>query len=220
MRGEGTCGGQLRPQRLAVATLLLLVLAGRAHAQLVNQATVQDPYYQHSARVISTVVSSADLAINKTAPPGPIAAGAPLTYSISVTNNGPSAATDVVVSDPLPAAVTFLATTPSAGGSCTTPAVGSTGTVTCTWSGATQPAEIRSVGIDVQTPVTRHALTLINTATASSQTSDPTAGNDSSSATVTAVVQLPTLGWPGGVLLALALAVAGWVAGRRLLTGA
>jgi len=230
------------------ASLLLVLLAGSAHAQLVNRATVQTAtpglvngaavvakgsevkvavVYSHIvdvASVTSTVVSSADLTITKTAPPGPIVAGSTLTYSIAATNNGPSAATDVMIDDPLPAAVTFLAATPSTGGTCMTPAVGSTGTVTCTWAGATQPAEVRSVDVDVRIVLTGQAFTLDNTATVASMTGDPAPGNDSSSAAVVVaaapVVEIPTLGWPGSALLALGLALAGLVMGRRLLTGA
>lgn len=251
MRRDDLPGNRRRPLRLGLATSLLLVLlAGGAPAQLVNQATVESDtpslvnqaavgasnslfrfrrveVFSHVvevANVTSTVVTSADLAITKTAPSGPITLGAPLTFSISATNNGPSAATDVVIDDPLPASVTFLAATPSPGGSCTTPAVGSTGAVTCIWAGPTQPAEVRTVDIEVQTALTGPALSLDNTATVASSTGDPSPLNDNASATVmlaaAPVVQIPTLGRPGSALLVLGLALAGLFMGRRLLTGA
>jgi uncharacterized repeat protein (TIGR01451 family) len=52
----------------------------------------------------------ADLAITKTAP-GTVVAGSQLTYSLNVTNNGPSKATNVVVTDTLPTGTTFVTST-------------------------------------------------------------------------------------------------------------
>src|SRR3990172_2142212 len=49
---------------------------------------------------------SADLSITKTDSPDPVVAGAPLTYTLSVRNAGPSDATTVTVTDTLPGGVT------------------------------------------------------------------------------------------------------------------
>jgi uncharacterized repeat protein (TIGR01451 family) len=62
----------------------------------------------------------ADLEIIKTASPDPVLAGADLTYTLTVTNNGPRDATSVVVTDSLPGSVTWVSTTPSQGG-CSAP---------------------------------------------------------------------------------------------------
>jgi uncharacterized repeat protein (TIGR01451 family) len=69
----------------------------------------------------------ADLSISKSHSPDPVIAGNQLTWSVSVTNNGPDTAPNVVVTDTLPAQVSYLTNnlTPPAG--CT--AVGQT--VTC-----------------------------------------------------------------------------------------
>jgi uncharacterized repeat protein (TIGR01451 family) len=50
-----------------------------------------------------------------TAAPNPVDAGAPLTYSLTVTNNSTNTATGVVVSDTLPLNVTFISALPSQG---------------------------------------------------------------------------------------------------------
>jgi uncharacterized repeat protein (TIGR01451 family) len=68
---------------------------------------------------------TADLAISKTDSPDPVTVGNNLTYTITVTNNGPSTATGVNVSDTLPAGETFVSATPSQG-SCT-----GTSTISC-----------------------------------------------------------------------------------------
>ena len=80
---------------------------------------------QASASVSVTKV--ADLDISKMADPDPVAPGRDLTYTLGVTNNGHSEATDVTVIDTLPDGVTFVSAA-GAGWNCSEVA----GTVTCT----------------------------------------------------------------------------------------
>jgi len=61
------------------------------------------------------IASSVDVALNVTAAPNPVAVGAPLTYSLSVTNNSSTTATGVIVTDTLPANVTFFSLLASEG---------------------------------------------------------------------------------------------------------
>ena len=56
-----------------------------------------------------------DLKIAKVDLPDPVYSGRELTYTITVSNAGPSAATEVVVTDTLPARVTFVSATASQG---------------------------------------------------------------------------------------------------------
>jgi uncharacterized repeat protein (TIGR01451 family) len=60
-----------------------------------------------------------DLEIVKTDSPDPVSVGRRITYAIRVTNRGPAAATNVVVTDPLPGLVGFVSAG-SSQGSCTT----------------------------------------------------------------------------------------------------
>ena len=62
--------------------------------------------------------SASDVAITKTLVTDPVVAGPPVTYELSVTNNGPNDAPDVVISDTLPAGTTFVSAVPPAGGAC------------------------------------------------------------------------------------------------------
>jgi uncharacterized repeat protein (TIGR01451 family) len=74
-----------------------------------------NPTNNLSAPVVTMVTNSAspqaDIAVFKTGPANGIA-GSNLTYTVTVTNSGPSTATNVVVSDLLPAGFTFVSATP------------------------------------------------------------------------------------------------------------
>ena len=139
----------------------------------------------HSATETTTVAASADLSATKTDAVDPIAPGATQTYTITMTNDGPSDAASAGWSDTLPVGTTFLSLASPGGWSCSTPAVGSGGVVSC--SIASLPVGSPAVftleivfdsGLADGTIVT-------NTATASSATSDPQSGNDSGSADTT-----------------------------------
>jgi large repetitive protein len=60
-------------------------------------------------------ISQVDVGIVKSATPNPATAGKQLTYTLTVTNNGPSSATGVSVVDTLPAGVTYVSATPNQG---------------------------------------------------------------------------------------------------------
>lgn len=123
----------------------------------------------------TTTATTADVAISQTASPNPVSGGFPLTYTLTVTNNGPDPATSVVVSDALPTAV-FVSATPSVG-TCS-----GTSTVTCSLGTLANGASETIVIIirPLNGPGTRN-----NTATVSSQIGDPVSANNSSTIPVT-----------------------------------
>lgn len=101
------------------ATITLVVTPTKA-GTITNLATVtgneDDPVLSNNTDTESTaVVQLADLAVTKTAFPDPVTLGNPLTYVITVTNNGPSPDTGVMLTDTLPEDVTFVSATPSQG---------------------------------------------------------------------------------------------------------
>ena len=70
---------------------------------------------QSSCTFTVTVEAGADLIITITAAPSPVILGQNLTYTITVTNLGPSTANNITVSEILPAGLTLISYTPTSG---------------------------------------------------------------------------------------------------------
>src|SRR4029453_11605536 len=81
---------------------------------------------------VTAAAATADLSVSKVDSPDPVVAGSNITYTISVTNAGPDAASNVSLSDTTPAGPTSVSVTPGAGWTCPPLPVGGTGTQTCT----------------------------------------------------------------------------------------
>lgn len=139
------------------------------------------------ATVATTVTGSADLSIAKTDSPDPVKAGKPVTYTISVTNAGPSTAFDVRITDTLPAGTTFASG--QDGNGATVCALVQPGTVTCDL-GTMAPSSMKVVYLTVATsPSLDPGATLVDTATVSSSTSDPNPGNNSATSDTAVVTE-------------------------------
>jgi uncharacterized repeat protein (TIGR01451 family) len=137
--------------------------------------------------VTDPVNPSADLSAVKFSESSTVSAGSNTKFFISVYNNGPDAAVNAALSDPLPANTTFYSITQPSGSSftCTTPNIGSAGTVNCTTASLPRDTTAQfelTVQVDTGAP-TNSVIT--NTATVSSGTADANSDNDSSSASVT-----------------------------------
>jgi uncharacterized repeat protein (TIGR01451 family) len=136
-----------------------------------------------SATVVVANANSADVAIVKTGTPNPVTEGTPLTYTLTVTNNGPASATNVTVADTLPSVVTYLSTTTTQG-SCSEAG----GSVTCLLgtmaNGATATIAILTL------PNAPGVVS--NTATVTADQTDPNTSNNTSTQieTITAPTQI------------------------------
>src|SRR5262249_55806486 len=115
--------------------------------------------------------------------PDPVTVNQPLTYTVTVTNNGPGTATGVIMTDTLLSGVTLVSATPSQG-SCS-----GTSSVSCSLGTLTNGASA-TVTIIV-TPSAPGGVS--NTATVSANESDPVSSNNSATAvtTVNAPVNAP-----------------------------
>ena len=113
---------------------------------------------------------------------------------IQAINLGPDPASDVVISDVIPAAVTFVSASPSPGGACTLAAT-LPAQLRCIWSDLTAvgPAGVRSVRVVVTVPAgTPGGTSILNTATVASVSIDPAPENNSASDLTTVYVGGPS----------------------------
>jgi len=165
-------------------------ISAAATGTLSNTATVTAPGGvndptpgNNSATDSDTLSPQADLSVTKVDTPDPVTAGNNLTYTITVTNAGPSVAASVALSDTLPAGTTFVSLASSGGWSCTTPAVGAGGAVSCSNPSFGLAGAVFTLVVKVDPSASGTVLS--NTATVSSATADPVPGNNSATATTT-----------------------------------
>ncbi len=123
--------------------------------------------------------STADMSTMKSVTGGPaFPAGGNLSFTVSVTNNGPDTANSVVMTDGLPPGTTFVSATPSQG-SCS-----GTTTVSCAL-GTLANGGTATINLVVKTSSTPGPVS--NTATVSATEADPNTTNNSSTSTITTV---------------------------------
>ena len=123
-----------------------------------------------------TVTSIADVAIVKSVTPTTTPPGKNVTYTMVVTNNGPSTAKAVQVSDPLPPGITFVSVTPAACGLAGT-------TVKCALGDLAKGQSV-TITLVAGIPLSLANKTKTNTATVSSPTPDSNLSNNHDDATV------------------------------------
>ncbi len=139
-------------------------------------STTLDPNLSNNSATTTTTVSPlADLSIVKTANPSPVHAGAQLIYTLVITNNGPSTATNIIVTDNVPACFSTPEYSTNAG---------------LTWNPWTSSVNIGSLASGLSSTVllrgtvcTNGTSSITNTATVSSDTDDPNLSNNTSTTT-------------------------------------
>ncbi len=172
-------------------------VAQTAPAVVTNTATIgggnEDYLGNDTATDTAQVISTADLAAGIVDSPDPVAAGNNITYTISASDLGPSAADNATMVFPIPANTTFASVTPPSGWSCASPAVGSTGTVVCTtvtMAGGTAANFTLLVKVNAGTA---NGTLISGTASVSSSVNDPAPANNTATATTTVGTTAPNL---------------------------
>lgn len=149
-----------------------------------------------------------DLALTKSVAPSEVPPGGQAVFTLTATNNGPGAATGVVVTDTLPVGLTYVSN--DCGAAFVDP--------TLTWN-IGNLAATASVACNVTVTVDSLGDFANNAVIAGNET-DPTPANNTGTATVTgieetSVLEIPTLDKAGLALLALLMGAAAFVLLRR-----
>jgi uncharacterized repeat protein (TIGR01451 family) len=167
-----TCAiGTIAPGASRLIEVAFTAAAGSVAGDLDNTADVTsatpDPSLgSNSSTVVTGVLAVADLEASKSVSAGPyVAGGAPVTYTLGVTNRGPSNADDVTVSDTFDAGLRLLTPLPAG---CA--ALGNA--VTCS-AGTLAPGASASYPIVVEIRADVPAGPIVNTSTVSSSDPDP-----------------------------------------------
>ncbi len=150
-------------------------------ASVATDTTDTDPT-NNDANESTAIEADANLSLSKSATPNPVVAGEQVTYTITISNSGPSAAQAVNVNDALPTGVRYNSTTVINGpATCNHDGAADGGTLACGY-GTMSPGETRTV--EVLVDVLPNATgTVTNNAVASSPT-DPTPPSASAPVTV------------------------------------
>lgn len=148
---------------------------GPANAEFSIASAVEDPVPGNNSAQVSVNYQpgGADLAIVKTDSVDPVAAGAQYSYTLAVSNAGPEAASGVIVSDVLPASLSFVSASGS-GFSCNTAGAA----VNCTLGADLAAGASASVVIAVRAPTEGQSIS--NEGTVTAATSDPNQANNRS----------------------------------------
>jgi uncharacterized repeat protein (TIGR01451 family) len=144
-----------------------------------------------SFTVVDETNPTADLSVSKSAISSTASAGGQAIFSMQVTNNGPSAASSVVITDDVPANTTFQSFDQLGGPTftCTSPNVGETGSTSCTIASLGR-GETAFFLASYQIDAVANGTVISNTATVTSGTTDPPNANGEDNNTSTATVDV------------------------------
>lgn len=171
--------------RLRAAFLLTALDAVALHGEVRAVSETDDPDVNNNLAAVSTSFTSvADLGIGVTAGSPTAAPGSLVTFALDVTNDGPSAANNVVVRDYLPGDVEFVsAVTPD--GTCVSGTPGDTADPVVCLLGSVASGGVAAITVTARvSPLASPGATLTNRAWVSSATADVVNVNDGAEAVV------------------------------------
>ena len=170
--------------RLQVTSSLIEAGTGSPTGGLPSTDFDGNPRTVGSAPDLGAFEAAADLEISKSDSPDPVPQGGNLVYTVTVTNDGPYDASNVVLTDNLPAEVTFVSGTFGTSGTCSE----SSGIATCNLGTLTNGASVTAT-LTVSATV---GGTISNQASVTSNTPDPDSSNNT--ATIQTSVTAATCG--------------------------
>lgn len=177
-----TWAGATAPLATHSADIVVLVAPSQTAAlsamATASSATADPVPGNNSATAATAVVVSSDLSISLADSPDPVTAGTNLTYVATANNGGPSDATGVTITLPLPTGTSLVSGTVSGGGSC------AGAPVVCSVTGSMAPGASRTATLVVAVAPSVPSGSLINaSATVASASADPNSGNNVASTT-------------------------------------
>jgi uncharacterized repeat protein (TIGR01451 family) len=170
--------------------------SGTSIVDVANVSTVtQDPSLaNNTATVTKSVLTSSNLSLTNSTSSATVVAGDTITYTLTVSNAGPSDAQTVQISDTVPAGTTFVSDNQTSGPAftLTSPAAGGTGTINGTRSTLASGASATfSVVVLVPAGATG-GTSIADSASVTTATTDPNLANNSQTVT-TGVVTPPAI---------------------------
>ena len=158
------------------ATIASTFLGTATNTAAIFSSSIDTNVANNTAAHETTITAQADLGITKTDSPDPATPGNNLTYTITVTNQGPSEAQNVVVTDTLPSGATLISTS----GCAEDP----TGVPTCTLGSMAAGGSAQyTITVTVDNPNTVSSLT--NSVTVTSDAFDTNTLNNTAQAMTT-----------------------------------
>jgi uncharacterized repeat protein (TIGR01451 family) len=162
------------PQTLRIATTVVSPNT-ETNTATISHADQGDPNGANNSGSVTITPQQADLAVSKTVSNATPNVGDTVTFTVTVSDVGPNAATSVRVADPLPAGLMFVSATPSAGSYDNTAGAWTLGTVTASTPQTLQiAAKVVSPNLQTNTAAISHV-----------DQFDPNTANNSASAAVT-----------------------------------
>lgn len=141
----------------------------------ITSATLPDSITGNNTSSASVKIDSTDLALSKSVNVTAVNEGDPVVFTLTVTNNGPDAGSAIVISDPVPAGVTFVSATPSQGSYVSTTGVWTVGSL------ANGASATLTMNVTVNTGTAGRTITNTGSVISADQ-DDPNAANNSASA--------------------------------------
>jgi uncharacterized repeat protein (TIGR01451 family) len=162
------------PQTLRIQATVVSASA-QTNMAAISHSDQFDPNTGNNTASVTATPQQADLAITKAVSDATPNVGDMITYTVTVTNNGPDAATGVTISEPIPAGLSFVNALPSKGVYSNVSGVWTLGTLSNGASAVlTITALVVSPTVQINTALVMH-----------SDQFDPTPGNNTASTTET-----------------------------------